>query len=103
MQIYHSIGPRAVFIPQHTSRKRVAPPNGLGSFQDKYLRDGLAKHPVFTLSPGNRRGGPRLMDPLLGHNGELFNWRTHTRALKHTLLPPSLCSRYQDQLKDKRA
>lgn len=86
--MYHAIGTGAVFIPQHATRRRVAPPSGLGSFQGKYLRDGLAKHAVFTLSPGNHRGGPRLMDPLLGHDGELFCWRTHMHTLKHTSSPP---------------
>lgn len=88
MQMYHAIRTDAVFITQHSTRRRVAPPSGLASFQGKYLRDGLAKHALFTLSPGNRGGGPRLMDPLLGHDGELFYWRTHTHALKHTSSPP---------------
>lgn len=47
-------------------------PVGWDGFQNKYLCAGLVKYTLFTLSLGNRGGGPRLMDRLLGDYGELL-------------------------------
>lgn len=61
-----------LYLYLSTPPQTCAPPSGLGSFQDKYLHAGLAKHTLFTLSLGNQRGGPQLMDPVLGYDGEFF-------------------------------
>lgn len=70
-----------VYIPPHTPVGVCVTGVGWGSFQDKYLRAGLVKHTLFTLSLGNRGGGPKLMDPLLGDDGDLLSRRGHKHII----------------------